>query len=55
MNREQFYELLDIESAEDFQYFENLAAFFECEEELDYEDVAALFRRGGSGGARGAD
>ena len=43
MNREQFYELLDIESAEDFQYFENLAAFFECEEELDYEDVAALF------------
>ena len=43
MNREQFYELLDIESAEDFQYFENLAAFFECEEELDYEDVVALF------------
>ena len=43
MNREQFYELLDIESAEDFQYFENLAAFFECEEELDYEDIAALF------------
>ena len=43
MNKEQFYELLDIENAEDFQYFENLAAFFECEEELDYDDVARLF------------
>ena len=43
MNKEELYELLDIESPSDFQYFENLASFLECEEELDFEDVAELF------------
>ena len=43
MRKDEFYELLDIEFPGDFQYFENLAAFLECEEELEYEDVAELF------------
>ena len=44
MKKQELYDLLDIETPEDFQYFENLAAFFECEEELDYDDVAELFK-----------
>lgn len=43
MKKEEFYELLDIEGPEDFQYFENLAAFLECDEEAEFEDVAGLF------------
>lgn len=43
MRKEEFYEILDIDYPGDFQYFENLAAFLECDEELDYEDVAELF------------
>lgn len=43
MNKEEFYELLDIETPADFQYFENLAAFLECDEQPEFEDVAALF------------
>ncbi len=43
MSKEELYELLDIESPSDFQYFENLASFLECEEELDFADVAELF------------
>lgn len=42
MKRKELYELMDIESAEDFSYFENLAALLECEEDLEYEDVAEL-------------
>lgn len=44
MTRQEFYELIDIEAPEDFQYFENLAAFLECEEELEYEHVAQLVK-----------
>ena len=43
MRKEDFYELLDIDYPADFQYFENLAAFLECDEELIYDDVAELF------------
>ena len=44
MTKQEFYELIDIESPKDFQYFENLAAFLECEEELEYEHVAQLVK-----------
>ena len=44
MRKEDFYELLDIDYPAEFQYFENLAAFLECDEELEYEDVAELFQ-----------
>ena len=43
LNQREFYEMLDIDTPEDFQYFENLAAFLECEDEPEYEDVAGLF------------
>ena len=42
MERKELYELIDIESAEDFSYFENLAALLECEEDIDFQDVAEL-------------
>lgn len=35
MDKEQFYQLLDIESGEDFMYFENFAALIECDEDVD--------------------
>lgn len=41
LNKEALYELLDIEEAEDFQYFENLAALVECEDDI---DDGALFQ-----------
>lgn len=44
VTKEELYELLDIDSPADFQYFENLAAFLECEEELEYEHVAELVK-----------
>ena len=44
MTKQELYELIDIDSPTDFQYFENLAAFLECDEELEYEDVAALIK-----------
>ena len=44
MTKQELYDLIDIDSPADFQYFENLAAFFECDEELEYEDVAALIK-----------
>lgn len=33
MNREQLYEYLDIDTPADFEYFENMAALLECEED----------------------
>lgn len=42
MDREELYELLDIDTPADFEYFENLAALLECEEYLEYEDIYAL-------------
>ena len=34
MNREEFYDLLDIDTGGDFQYFENVAELFESSEEV---------------------
>ena len=34
MTKQELYDLIDIDSPADFQYFENLAAFFECDEDL---------------------
>lgn len=42
MDREELYELLDIDSPADFEYFENLAALLECDEYIEYEDIYAL-------------
>ena len=42
MNKEEFYELLDIETAEDFQYVENVAQYLEFDGELELADVAEL-------------
>lgn len=42
MNREQLYEYLDIDTPADFEYFENMAAFLECEEDIPFEEVCAL-------------
>ena len=44
MTYKELYELIDIDSPSDFQYFENLAAYLECDEELSYEDVAELVK-----------
>lgn len=42
MNKEELYEMLDIESGEDFQYFENLADLLECGEDIDFNLIANL-------------
>ena len=44
MTKQELYELIDIDSPADFQYFENLAAYLECDEDLAYEDVAELVK-----------
>ncbi len=38
MDKESLYDLLDMESGDDFQYFENMAELLETDEEID-EDV----------------
>ncbi len=42
MERDELYEILDIESGKDFQYFENIAALFESSEELGGEVIHEL-------------
>ena len=42
MTKQEFYELLDIETAEDFKYVENVAQYLECDDDIEFEDVAAL-------------
>lgn len=44
MNKELLYQMLDIESPADFEYFENLADLLECEEEIEYNELYALLR-----------
>ncbi len=44
MNTEELYNYLDIEEPEDFQYFENLALLFECEDEIKYDDLYFLLK-----------
>ena len=42
MTKQEFYELLDIETPEDFKYVENVAQYLECDDEIDFADVAYL-------------
>ncbi len=42
LTKKELYELLDIDVPADFQYFENLAALLECEEEIDDQVLAQL-------------
>ena len=44
MDRDELYELLDIEAPSDFEYFENLAALIECEEHIEFEELYALLK-----------
>ena len=42
MTKQEFYELLDIETAEDFKYVENVAQYLECDDDIEFSDVAGL-------------
>ena len=42
LTKAELYELLDIDVPSDFQYFENLAALLECENEIDSQVLAQL-------------
>ena len=42
LTKKKLYELLDIDTPADFQYFENLAALLECEDEIDDQTLAQL-------------
>ena len=44
MTRQEFYDLLDIETAEDFKYVENIAQYLECDDEIEFQDLAALLK-----------
>ncbi len=44
MEKETFYEMLDIETGDDFQYFENIAELFESDEDIDQDLIAELLR-----------
>ena len=44
MTKKELYELLDIETAEDFKYVENVAQYLECEDEIEFSDLAELIR-----------
>ena len=44
MDKDELYELLDIEAPSDFEYFENLAALIECEEHIEFEELYALLK-----------
>ena len=39
MDRDELFELLDIESGADFQYFENFADLVECEEDIESDII----------------
>ena len=42
MDRDELFELLDIDSGADFQYFENFADLVECEEEIESDVIYDL-------------
>ena len=44
MKTEELYNYLDIEDAEDFQYFENLELLLECEDEIQYDDLYSILK-----------
>ena len=46
MSLEELLEILDLEEAEDFQFFENFADLMEYDGEIRYEDLYALIKRG---------
>ena len=45
MSLEELLEILDLEEAEDFQFFENFADLMEYDGEIRYEDLYALIKR----------
>lgn len=44
MDKERLYELLDIDSGEDFMYFDNFAGLVECDEEIDTELIYEILQ-----------
>ena len=44
MTKQEFYDMLDIETAEDFKYVENVAQYLECEDEIEFSDLAGLIK-----------
>ena len=38
MNRDELFELLEMDTPEDFEYFEQFAELLECEDEIEYDD-----------------
>ena len=42
MTKQEFYDLLDIETAEDFKYVENVAQYLECDDDIEFSHVAEL-------------
>lgn len=44
MDRERLYEILDIEEPAGFDYFENIAALLECDENIGYEELYGLLQ-----------
>ncbi len=42
MNREELFELLEIDTSEDFCYFEQFAEMIECQEEIEFDDFYAV-------------
>lgn len=53
MTIEEIMEMLDIESQEDFMYFEQFAALMETEADIDYDTFAELLLLDGSGSPSG--
>lgn len=42
MDKEELYEMLDIEDPSEFAYFENIAALLECGEDIEFDHVAEI-------------
>lgn len=42
MDKERLFEILDIESGADFQYFENISELLECDEDIDSDLIYEL-------------
>jgi hypothetical protein len=45
MTREELFELLEMDSAEDFGYFEQFAELLECEDEIAFEDFLEVLSK----------
>lgn len=44
MDRDKLYEILDIESPDEFEYYENLSALLEADEMIDSDLILALLK-----------